>query len=297
MKILILADHWAVASGRYCKDALKRMGHEVLSVGKPRGTGIWGVEVDEKYVWQPDDLKREKPWTPDLILVMDGTTQPINRAEFYPKALWAVYGVDNHVLDYKQWNVDHLFLAHGHGHRMGEDNVTWLPCGYDPAFDMPGGTWDERQLDAALVGVLYGQRGSLLYALREAVPAIKMAYDVGPVYDGFANVYGNTRVSLVLSAADDVAQRVWETAALGCLVVKDANPDDEALGLEHLKNCLIYDTLEDAVALVRWSMAHPDEAQKIARAGKRWAKPSTWDKRLETIIAWTEAQRKPKRDE
>jgi hypothetical protein len=206
-------------------------------------------------------------------------------------APWVVYGVDNHVRDYRQFDgvVDHFFLAHGHGFRIGEPAVTWLPCGYDPLLFTPGPAWAEREYDAALIGVLYGARAELLYALREQLPSLRIAYGTGAIYDQYAQVYQRTRISLVRSAAHDVAQRVWETAAMGCLVLMDDCPDCAALGLQDGKNCLIYHDVTEAIDKTRWALAHQTEAEQIAMAGQEWARPGTWDNRLSIIIDWANA--------
>lgn len=299
MKILVKAHHYAVASGRYMADALLRLGHDVRTDGPAHGNAIWGMTVDERHEWLPN--KPEKGWAPELVIIADAHLEPDSKQAYACPVV--VYGVDNHVRDYAQYDVDHLFLAHGHGYRIGEPDVTWLPCAYDPRVFKPGKDWAEREYDAALVGVQYGPRNELLYVLLSNFIGIKIAYGVGALYEDFAATYQNARLSLVRSAAGDVAQRVWETAAMGCVVVKDANADDEALGLEDGKNCLIYTTPAEAVEKVRWALSYPDEAQKIARAGQRWAKPGTWDERMKVIVEWAqarsgqEAEKEPEEDE
>ena len=289
MKILITCTHYAVSSGRYAYDALKRLGHDVRSAGPAMGTEIWGMAVDEQYAWMPD--VPEKDWTPDLTIHMDGNWKPDKQYG----GLNVVYGVDNHVRDYRGVNYDHLFLAHGTGFRIGDENATWLPCGYDPVWFDGGPKLTERPMDVALVGVMYNTRAELLYALRIHAPGVSISYGTGAIYREYADAYRNAKISLVRSAGQDVAIRVWETAAMGCLLVMDWCHDCEALGLEHEKNCLIYHTPEEAALRVNWVMANPDEAVKIAKAGQAWAKPSTWDARLQVIVDWAEAQNKPKR--
>ena len=288
MKLLILAIHWPVASGRYVADALRRLGHDVRTAGPvpEPPNGIWGGLVDERYIWTP--AWPEEGWQPDAVLIMDSNIG-VERSGDVP---WVVYGVDSHVRTYEQFDVDHLFLAHGHGARIGEPNVTWLPCGYDPAVFTPGPPWAKRSYDAAMLAVMYGPRAELLYALREGVPAARLAYGTGAVYDEFAAVYQDSKISLVVSAAGDVAQRVWETAAMGCLVVMDECPDCAALGLVHGENCLIYTGTAGAVEQVRWALENEKDAERIAKAGQKWAKPGTWDARAEVIVKWLQEQQK-----
>jgi hypothetical protein len=297
MNILIVADHWAVASGRYVLDALKRLGHDARSTGCEHGAAIWGGTVDEKYIWTPD--RPEQGWLPDLVIIMDSSISfgidsayTIEQVKAWGDCPVVVYGVDNHVRTYAQLDADRFFLAHGHGYRIGEPNVEWLPCGYDPVWFTPGPPLADREHDAALMGVLYQARGELLYVLA-GVPGLKVQFGTGAVYAEYAQAYQNARISLVRSAANDVAQRVWETAAMGCVVLKDANSDDKALGLYSFENCLIYQDANEAVGMVRWVLDHEHEAQQIADAGRAWAQSGTWDERAKVIVNWAEAQRKP----
>lgn len=289
MKTQIIANHYAVASGRYMADALKRLGHEVKTTGEAHGAAIWGIEVDPQYIWEPDPPGKD--WTPDLVIYADAHVE-FKRVADCPHV---VYGVDNHVRDYAQFRkADHLFLAHGHGYRIGEANVSWLPCGYDPAVFTPGPPWKQRATDAALLGVLYGNRAELIYAVA-GITGVKMAYGLGAVHDQYADIYQNAKVSLVMSAARDVAQRVWETAAMGCLVVMDECPDAGLLGLVDGVNCLMYRTTAQAAEAVRWSLDVPESAEKIAKAGQKWARPGTWDARLQVILDWVNAAQEPQK--
>src|SRR3990167_277497 len=318
-RILIVAIHYPVASGRYCADALRRMGHEVRTIGPETGAEIWGMTVDEKYIWRADVPADD--WIPDLILVMDAhIALP---AEWKFDCPVVVYGVDNHVRDYRQFDgmARAFFFAHNPvGNRVqnfdckpGESfidgmainmltgegpayNITWLPCGYDPVAFTPGPPYAERSFDAAIIGVLYNRRAELLGELVK-IPNVRIAYGTGDVYDQYAARYHDAKVSLVRSAAGDVAQRVWETAAMGCLILMDDCPDCAALGLRDSENCLIYHSVAEAVDQLKWAMAHPDIAEEIALGGYQWAAPGTWDARCQVILEWLagKKQEKPKR--
>lgn len=293
MKVLIHATHYPVASARYAADALETMGHDVRTDGPCTDNRLpWhgGITVDERYIWLPN--APEKGWQPDLVLHMDAHLPP----KKVKGALHVVYGVDNHVRDYtfaepgeKPFAFEHLFLGHSNGYRIGEPNVTWLPCGFDPAWMVPGPKWSLRPNDAAMIAVQYPARGELLYTLREALPHMRVLYGLG-LFETYTQAYLSAKLSLVRSAQDDVAMRVWETAAMGCLVVMDRVHDAEALGLVDGENCLMYDTLEQAVERVRWALTNMEAAEAIAQASQAWAQSGTWAARLQVIIDWAEAR-------
>ena len=289
MKLLITCNHYAVASGRYIYDACVRLGHDVRSLGPAKGRQIWDITVPEGFAWVPNPPA--KRWTPDLVIHADALwiwQPPEDRFGDCPHV---VYGVDNHVQDYRHVHQpDHLFLAHGHGLRMGEDNVTWLPCAYDPAWFAGGPDWANRTVDAAMIGYPYEERMALIYGLRERMPDLTSNYGLS-IYPDYQAAYRTAKLSLVRSVAGDVAQRVFETAAMGALVVMDECADCEPLGLVDNENCLMYRSQAEFFDRVRWALSHQDEAEQIAQAGQAWALPQTWDARVQTIINWVEGTR------
>lgn len=299
MNILLTCQHYAVASGRYMHDALVRAGHTVRTLGQPMGNQLWGQTVDDQYVWVPNPPA--KKWTPDLVLHMDGNWVWMPPEDRFGDCPHVIYGVDNHVRTYDHvYQPDHLFLAHGGGYRIGEANVTWLPCAYDPVYFTSGKPWAERQHDLALIGYLNPVRHTAIYSIASAVKRpdgspIQFAYGTGPIYDQYAAIYQDARISVVVSVAGDVAQRVFETAAMGCLVIMDEAHDAETLGLVNGTNCLTY-RRGDFAALnrcVEWALRNPEDAERIAAEGRRWAQPHTWDARAAFIVDWLTHERAP----
>lgn len=290
MKILITCIHYPVASGRYVFNALKRLGHDVRSAGPCTGNQIWGVEVDPAYMWVPD--KPEADWTPDLVIHMD--SHPDFTPERQGDMPHVVYGVDNHVQDYRQMVFDHLFLAHQYGYRIGEENVTWLPCGYDPTWFTPGPPLAQRPNDAAMIGWMYDRRAELIYGLRERAPHLRIVYGLGAVYEHYRAAYHGAILSLCQSFYGDVAQRIYETAAMGCMILTDPLHDADAVGLIDGVNCRVYESVDHCAAIIRELQNDLSQAQQIAAAGQAWAMPHTWDARAQVIIDWYQARQKPK---
>lgn len=225
MRILISAIHYPVASGRYVFNAFKRLGHDVRSVGVSTGANIWSMAVDPRHVWEADgDLTTAWPdWTPDLVVHMDSAYE--YRHPVYAAVPHVIYGVDNHVRRYSKRYAQHLFLAHKEvSLQPFDEDTTWLPCGYDPIVFKPSHIpWEEREYDVCMIGVMYPQREKLLNAL--AAAGLKVVYGTGVLYEDCAALYQNSRISLCASAAGDVAQRIFETAACGCSILTDPLPD------------------------------------------------------------------------
>lgn len=276
MKILLSYIHYPVCSGRYVKDALLRLGHDVKSVGYSTRDQIWGLRVDAKYSHFADGALDEvfPDWTPGLVIVMESAWayhHPV-----YGAVPHVVYGVDNHVRDYRQDGIAHYFLAHDASSIMDmkADDVTWLPCGYDPSFTPSPIPFDERQYDVTLIGVMYEARVKVIDAMIKA--GLKVQMGTGLLYEEYAQAYHNSRIALNVSAKGDLNQRIFETSALGCVVLSDAVEDLEAIDF---KGVSVFKSLKGAIS----------QAKKIASQPQPViynTVPHTWDERAKVIVHW-----------
>lgn len=317
MRILIAANHYPVASGRYMADAFRRLGHEVRTVGEAMGNDIWGMKVAPKYIWTPDSYDLAT-W-PELVIVMDSDTavwDAVKRVK--PTCPVIVYGVDNHVRSYEDELFIHKFLSHYHGPAYPVDpnraDHTWLPCGYDPTvFTLSPIPWENREFDICLVGVLYPRRQTLVDLMREA--GLKVFAATGLLYDEYRAAYQNSRISLCVSAAGDVAQRIFETAAMGCAILTDPLLDimDEKTANDlGFKGYATYWSDAEAVTIAK-TMLLGEPAFQVAQhttdmmpkakdapmipMGLASAvgmaasvKAHTWDARAQTIVDWFERE-------
>ena len=292
MKILIVANHFFCCSARYAADAFVRLKHDVRHIGPAMGNRIWGLSLPERYTWEPDDpFYQEEQWwddgchEADLCIVMDSDPAMLDFVrgfDFTPRVVW---GVDNHVRDYRRPWFQHYFLAHRGVSLMpwyadGDldreyDDMTQLPCAADSQY-FPRSTipWEQRTWDVACLGVPYPQRMQLIDAMKNA--GLKVIWGQGLVYESYASIYQDARVSLCVSAAGDVGQRIYETARMGCAVLSDPLRD---LNWPH--PIIQYQNVEYAVKIAR-SLQH-DPARGEVCAG--WAINETWDARCQTLLA------------
>ena len=297
MRVLVVANHYAVASGRYAADALKRLGHEVRTDGPAKGRDIWGMQVDERHIWTPQPP--EEGWKADLCIVMDSDPAILDDLKRYPtvkkiQAPVVVWGVDNHVRNYERPWFDHYFLAHRHiTQQPFTDTTTWLPCTTDltrfPPSVIP---WKDRQFDVAMIGVMYERRARLVEKLRQA--GLKVLAQTGMVYEQYRAAYQNSRISLCVSANGDLAQRVFETGGMACTVLTDPVADlvhqdtNEALKLAGFG---VYWSDEECVAKAL-EYIHVEAATATAGALMMAARcmKHTWDERAKVVLAWAEGK-------
>lgn len=309
MNILLVYNHFCVSSGRYMTDAFKRVGHNVRHIGPAHGRDIWGMQVDAKYVHEPDTINPESGYWPDLIVVMDSDPHILDmynrRDEFSHNPPLVVYGVDNHVRDYRRPWFDHYFLAHRGVSVMDwwaggfdfcdtlvgipKTDMTWLPCAYDPTIFTPSPIpYAEREWDVCMIGVMYPQRWALVNALKAA--GLKVYAGTGLLFEDYAAAYHNARISLCVSAAGDVAQRVFETAAMGCLVVSDECADFERLRVDGIVAAPQGTLAEQVIHLAKSPDANDPDGyiQRAIQRSMTWVRPNSWDARAQVMIDWLE---------
>jgi hypothetical protein len=294
-------------------DAFRRLGHEVRTVGEAMGNDIWGMTVDSKYEWKPEyPIHKIDPRWPELVVVMDSDPnvwKQVDGADF--ECPIVVFGVDNHVRSYEDELFDHYFLAHYHGPTYPVDPTrkdhTWLPCATDTKLFTPSPiAWADREYDICMVGVMYPRRVEVLNALKDA--GFKVFAVTGLLYDEYRAAYHNSRISLCVSAAGDVAQRIFETGGMGCAILTDPLLDfgDEMTNKAlHLFGRATYTTPQEAVNLARELLGHQPQAFQIdaimpiensalgeqaAREIQRNCLPHTWEARAQVIVNWFERE-------
>jgi Glycosyl transferases group 1 len=283
MRILVIANHFLVCSARYLTDALVRQGHEVRHIGGKQESRIWGLELPERYTWFPDQYDNlGVSWVPDLVVVSDSDPDMLNVPKELPvNAPVVVFGVDSHVRDYRKDYISHYFLSHYNVSIMQWDDsiMTYTPCAYDPTLHTPSPIpFEAREYDVAMIGVMYPQRAQLVESLRKA--GLSVLAGTGLVYDQYVAAYHNARISLCVSACGDVAQRVFETAAMGCVVMSDNCADFPLL---QPSGVWIYDptTLVDEAKAI---LAQPRAALVNIEAAQAWVRPHTWDARAQLLV-------------
>jgi hypothetical protein len=294
VKILILAVHYEVTGARYIADAFKRLGHDVKHYGiYAQLKDAWGVAVDPKYKWHPASFMELDQWCkPDLVIIADTEDRSRVPHAFIKDVPVVVWSQDNHVRNMRHIAAAHYFLAHAHGpaQPVTYPDETWLPCGFDPTVFTPSQIpWEERIWDVAMLGVMYPRRQELANRLLKA--GFKVYAETGLVYEDYAAVYQNARISLCVSAAGDIAQRFFETAAMGCTVLTDLLldlTDSETNRKLGLSGFAVYQDDDDCVTMVQ-DLLGPN--RELAMYGARQlqkivCEQHTWDARAQVVVDW-----------
>lgn len=310
MNILVICNHYAVASGRYIADAFRRLGHEVKHIGQPMGREIWGLTLPPGSEWTPDnETFLITQWRPDLIIVTDTDRTCLNQgvsASELSGAPLVCWTVDNHVRDVRTNGINHYFLAHrnvsvmdwiydvqlksGAGGLYGVvkgTDMTHLPCAYDPTQHTPSPIpYAERAYDVAILGYMYPQRLAAVKALQAA--GLKVIWGCGLVGEAYRDAHHNSRIALSLSFNGDVGCRVFETAAMGCVVMSDACADFDILKPDGI---WIIESGKPLAEQVQAILDQPAVAELSIAKSMAWVQSGNrWDDRAQVIVDWYQEQ-------
>lgn len=288
---------YPVAMCRYILEALRRRPDvELYTAGPYSGRWIpWGggqgMHLPMSYVLRPDLplsigprpemiyalAQRQCPWEPDIWIEANAGLVTHGR----PKCKYAVIGTDPHVLDYTKARekADFFFGMQKPYLKPGD---RWLPYGYDPLWhsqtQIP---LEDREYDAALLGLQYPNRNLLVERLRKL--GLKVRYELGPAYEDARAIYHSTRIGLNWSSLQDTTARVFEIMAFGIAPVLNRVPDLMEL-FKDGQDFLGFDTLDEAIAHVRALLPDPDAIERLGAQARRAVEPHTWDARVEQLL-------------
>jgi len=223
----------------------------------------------------------------DLYVNVDEGLRYRLPARLRPSAWWAV---DTH-LDFpwyrtKAPDFDFVFTAQRDGAKRLCREVcpaTWLPLACDPHLHRKHER--PKRFDVAFVGNLVSpERAELLGLLQEHFPQSFAGQCYG---DAMAEVYSASRTVFNRSVLNDVNMRVFEALACGSLLVTN---DLAANGQEELfregRHLAVYRSAAELVEKIAWYLAHEDERERIAAAGRSEAlRRHTYRHRMETLLA------------
>ena len=306
IKIAFVSIFYPLFMGRYMLEALLRRDDvEVWTTGPFTGRWIpWkgGMNLDPDYHYTPHHplpagsppyqlhfkmAEKQCPFEPDLWINVSSTLKTHGRPS---KGKYAVIAADPHVLNYdeERAKADFFFGMQKPYIKPGD---IWLPYGYDPIWHaqttIPA---SERTFDAALIGLNYPSRNSLVERLRQPNThkhrdghGFKVFYDIGPCYHDAREIYQDTVIGLNWSSLQDTTARVFELMALGITPVLNRVPDLMEMFVDR-KDFLGFDTEDEAVAMVHSALDDLDWAQEIGENARLAVEPHSWDARMEKVL-------------
>jgi GT2 family glycosyltransferase/tetratricopeptide (TPR) repeat protein/2-polyprenyl-3-methyl-5-hydroxy-6-metoxy-1,4-benzoquinol methylase len=258
-------------TGFYCRRALGRL-----------------VEVEH---FLPEECGRIPRNGFDLYLQIDDGLPFCLPEDLRPSAFWAI---DTHV-DFgrglrQSERVDCVFAAQRDGaeelRRHGIATAAWLPLACDPEIHCPHDVANE--FDVCFVGNVFpGPREEVLDILRGKYARTF----IGRRYlDAMARVYSASKIVFNRSLRNDLNMRVFEALACGSLLVTNDLAENGQAGMfQDGVHLATYRDAEELLEKIGYYLAHENERELIAAAGRRLAvERHSYACRMQTLLAAVE---------
>jgi Glycosyl transferases group 1 len=298
IKVLLTYIIYPLAMGTYFRKALENREDVDLKVCGPY-TGEWipwgsGMTLPKKYAIPPDvplpfppsvgewNYEVIKPtldgWVPDLIIQVDAGLH----CKYKPQSGYVVtVGTDPHVLN--DWydtprKYSDKFYSMQLCYAKGGD--AYLPYAYSK-YDCYPDDSVSKDLDAVLVGNTYAERLVWVDALRKR--GIRVAHELGVVFDEARQLYNRGKIGLNWSTLDDLNCRAFELPAMKLCPVMNLVPDIGRF-FSQGEDYLGFSNLEEAIERVVWANEHPVQARQIAEHAYQTVLPHTYDARVDQIL-------------
>jgi len=177
-------------------------------------------------------------------------------------------------------------------YRVEGGTPIYMPEGANPDIHRPCDV--EKIYDVIFVGQCYGNRPEVIEAVRRAgidIRAFGPGWPAGPLAtEDMVTLYSQSRVSLgfggVASHRDTfcLKGRDFEIPMSGGLYLTEYHPELETV-YRIGEEIVTYKGTDDLIDTIRHLLAHPDEADRIRRAGRaRALADHTWEMRFERVF-------------
>ncbi|MCF8720702.1 glycosyltransferase family protein [Nitrospina gracilis] len=304
LNILMDTNGNPVTTAHYLERALRRQCH-VITCGSAftrEQRQNWNMEALDWPVNQPE-IRREPgetiqsvlgklpaDWRPNVYLYVETGLNAIPADLHTLQVPKVCYLIDTHLNKEQHLKIarhfDMVFLAQreyvDEFRRVGIQHVEWLPLACDP--EIHGKQNLEKKYDVGFVGSILPnlpRRGELLDRLATHFNThIERQF-----MKKMAGVFSQSRIVFNNAVRNDLNMRVFEALCSGSLLATDEAPGSGLTDLfENGKHLVVYED-DSIVDTVRHYLDHPDEAERIAEAGRREVLARhTYDHRAETLV-------------
>jgi O-antigen biosynthesis protein len=259
---------------------------------RPDTTGVYVgralAELVEVVHFQPDEAESIPCTRFDLYLSIDDASEHRLPPALRPRGYWAI---DTH-MDFdarlhRSSECDLVFAAQRDGAERlraeGIESATWLPLACDPVIHCRHEM--AKAYDVAFIGHIYaGVRQDALKLVAERFPE----HFIGQAFfDEMARIYSASRVVFNRSLCNDVNMRVFEGLCSGSLLVtNDLSDNGQADLFQDRVHLATYRDPDEMLEIIAYYLAHPDEREAIAAAGRAEAvSRHTYRHRMERLLA------------
>lgn len=274
MKLGVISDELETATSRYFEKAIESSEHSLYTYARvPDASEVGHL---------------------DAVLVMDNWVPGLqNLRSFHCPTIG--YAIDVHLdrnrlrqrLIFSRY-VDHIFVAQpdyiGAFEKSGHPSVHWLPLACDPETHFAPD--QRREFNVGFVGKM-GKPRTDRYKTLSTVLAANQTNDISRYYSPreMGKIYSRSKIVFNKSIQQDLNMRFYEGLASGALVVTDRIGNGMGRLGEDDTYYVVYETVDEAMELIKYYLENETERQQIAARGQKWAfEHHTYKDRLDEIL-------------
>jgi len=238
-------------------------------------TDVWGFGYDnfnEKLNFNEYDIlinleNYDTGWVPDLAKI----NRPI-------KFLWSidshVKGIESYLQEYKRGKYNYVLQA-TLDFVSKIPNSIWFPNCYDNSLIYPKRT--NKSIDVGFCGN-YGtqQRKEILDFLSKR---INLKQDIFVIGNEMVDIINNYKIHFNLNIANDINYRNFETIGCNTILCTNNNDQYKKLGFIDLENCLIYNSIQEAIEKINFVLNDKNTYEKIQSNGFKLSARHNYKKR------------------
>lgn len=226
---------------------------------------IFYLEQYDLTGWSPDLSKTKKPY----------------------KIMWAIDAHSRGTQPFDYFFNKNKFDLMLHSTYDYVDNKTriWFPNAYDD--DMIYKKTADKVVDVGFCGNV-GNRGDYLNLLSKQDFSFKA--DIFVIGDAMVNAINSYRIGFNKNVLNDINYRNFETIGCGTPLITNFNYQYPSLGFKHGKNCLMYETKDEMIDLIKQYLSSEDDLPYIGDKGYDLAKKHTYMQRVKHLIKYLEGK-------
>lgn len=202
------------------------------------------------------------------------------------KAFKVLWSVDSHVRSAQYYedlrqkgNYD--LVLNAIKHHVGPKGI-WFPNAYDDTLIKPLRV--DKNIDVAFCGSPATPQRQMALQFMSQHLGSSFRYDNWVLGDAMVEAINSYRIHFNINIADDINYRSFETLGCGVALLTNHNYQYDELGFIHGENCMMYKTMNEAVAMSKQLLADEVLLQRVTNGGYALSKKHTYRIRAKQLI-------------
>jgi hypothetical protein len=278
MKVLIIQENGRHNANRKYRECFS-LQRAFISNGWE--TTVWGLNQSE---WPREPNYEEY----DLIFYLEqydlsGWSPDLSKTKKPYKIMWAVDAHSRGTLPYDYYYAQNKFelMLHSTYDFVDNEKRIWFPNAFDNTLLKPKEV--PKIVDVGFCGN-EANRSDYINLLNNQEFSFKA--DIFVIGDSMVNALNSYRISFNKNVMNDLNYRNFETIGCGTLLITNYNYQYHMLGFNHGVNCLLYNSKEELINLIKEYLHKSEQLKIISDKGLKFSKKHTYEQRVRHLLRY-----------